>query len=95
MTVTVNFIRRGRVSHIRTFDIQNIDLFIKRLSSQFDDYELMVNEIDVADVESSHYDKYEHGRWYTYTGRMAYVRSPYGERWWNEYADEEGNIGLF
>lgn len=95
MKVTVNFIKSGKISHIKVFDIQNIDLFIKRLNSQFSDYELMVNEIDATDVESTHYDKYEHGHWYTYTGRMAYVRTLYGERWWNEYADEKNNIGLF
>lgn len=95
MKVTVNFIRRGRTAHTREFEIKDVDLFIIRLNSQFDDYELMCNEEDITDMESSHYDKCENGYWHTYTGRMGYVKTPYGGRWWYEYTDDEGNARFF
>lgn len=95
MTVIVNFLRKGRTVHTRDFEIKDVDLFIIRLNSQFDEYELMCNEEDITDTESAHYDKCENSYWYTYTGRMGYVKTIYGARWWYEYEDEDGNTRFF
>ena len=95
MKVMVNFLRKGRISHVREFEVKDVDLFIIRLNSQFDEYELMCNEADITDTESSHYDKCENGYWLSYTGRMGYVKTIYGGRWWYEYADEDGNTRFF
>ena len=91
MKVTVEFIRRGRTVHTKEFEIKSVDLFIKRLNSQFGEYILYVDEVDIADVNSDHYDRCIHGAWYTYTGRMVYCRSVYGGEWRYEYEDENGN----
>lgn len=95
MKVAVEFIRRGRTMHTREFEIKDIDLFILRLNSQFGEYILYVDEADIADVNSDHYDRCMHGTWYTYTGRMVYHRSVYGGDWWYEYEDENGNAEYF
>lgn len=95
MKVTVDFIRCGRVCHTRSFDIEDIDSFLTRLDERFENYVLFVNELDLTGEESTHYDKYEHGVWYTYTGRMAYDRSPYGRRWWYEYINNDEETALY
>lgn len=95
MKATVEFIRRGRTVHTREFEIKNVDLFIKRLNSQFVQYRLLVDEIDICDTESTHYDRCMHSQWYRYTGRMMYARSIYGGGWWCEYVDSDGNTEYF
>lgn len=95
MKATVEFIRCGRTVHTREFEVKSVDLFIKRLDSQFVQYRLLVDEIDICDTESTHYDKYMHGRWYSCTGRMMYARSIYGGGWWYEYVDSDGNTEYF
>ena len=95
MKATVKFIRRGRTVHTKEFEIKSVDLFIKRLNSQFVQYRLLVDEIDIYDTESAQYDQYRYGQWYRYTGRMMYVRSVYGGGWWYEYVDQDGNTEYF
>jgi hypothetical protein len=95
MKVMVEFIRRGRTVHTREFEVKSVDLFIKRLDSQFIQYRLLVDEIDICGMESTDYDKCIHGQWYRYTGRMIYTRSIYGSGWWYEYVDSDGNTEYF
>jgi hypothetical protein len=83
------------VSHTRTFDVSDVSSLIERLNEQFEEYELFVPEIDAFGEESTYYDKYKYGTWYSYTGRKVFCHSPYGESWWNEYDDGNGNIELF
>ena len=95
MKVAVEFIRRGRTMHTREFDVKSVDLFIKRLNSQFGEYRLLVDEIDICGTESTQYDLCRNGKWYRYTGRMMYARSIYGGGWWYEYVDSDGNTEYF
>ena len=95
MKVTVNFFVCGRVSHTRTFDVADLFSFIGRLNKQFNEYELLVDEIDAFGEEGVYFDKYENGTWFSYTGRKVFCHSPYGESWWNEYADWDENTRLF
>ena len=95
MKVTVEFIRRGRTVHTREFEVKSVDLFIKRLNSQFGEYRLLVDEIDICGTESTQYDLCRNGKWYRYTGRMMYHRSVYGGGWWYEYTDSDDNVDFF
>ena len=58
MTVTVEFVRLGRIAHTRNFEIDDISELLDRLNSRFCEYHLIANEIDVCGEESDLYDQF-------------------------------------